>query len=57
VDLTGGVSVGRECFFGSGARVIPYTAIGERCSIGAGAVVVRRARDDATLFAAPARSL
>jgi serine acetyltransferase len=57
VDLTGGVSVGRESFFGSGARVIPNTAVGERCTIGAGAVVVRRTGDDATLFAAPARRL
>lgn len=57
VDLTGAVTVGRESFFGSGARVIPKTRVGDRCTIGAGAVVVRRTGDDATLFAAPARRL
>jgi sugar O-acyltransferase (sialic acid O-acetyltransferase NeuD family) len=57
VDLTGAVSVGRESFFGSGARVIPNVRVGDRCSIGAGSVVVRRTGDDATLFAAPARRL
>ena len=38
VDLTGRVKVGREGFFGSGARVIPDVVIGDRCRIGAGAV-------------------
>jgi len=57
VDLTGAVVVGRESFLGSGARVIPRTRVGDRCTIGAGAVVVRRTGDDATLFAAPARRL
>lgn len=57
VDLTGAVRVGRECFFGSGARVLPKLSIGERCVIGAGAVVVRSVPAGVTLYAAPARRL
>lgn len=57
VDLTGKVKVGPASFFGSGARVLPGLRIGERCTIGAGAVVVRSVGDDVTLYAAPARRL
>ncbi len=57
VDLTGGVTSGHTCLFGSGARVLPRLTIGERCTIGAGAVVVRNVPDDTTVYAQPARSL
>ena len=57
VDLMGGVTVGAASFFGSGSRVLPGVQVGEACMIGAGAVVVRRAADGVTLYAAPARKL
>jgi acetyltransferase-like isoleucine patch superfamily enzyme len=51
------VKSGRECLFGSACQVLPRTSIGERCTIGAGAVVVRNVPDGATVYAQPARTL
>lgn len=57
VDLTGWVSVGDGCFFGSGARVVPKVKIGAGARIGAGATVLRNVPDGATMYTAPARKL
>ncbi len=43
--------------FGSGCHVLPRVSIGDRCTIGAGAVVVRNVPDGATVYAQPARTL
>jgi sugar O-acyltransferase (sialic acid O-acetyltransferase NeuD family) len=45
VDLAGFVSVGFECFFGSGARVVPGKRIGNQSSIGAGVTVIKNIKD------------
>ncbi|MBM9403565.1 acetyltransferase [Gluconacetobacter azotocaptans] len=57
VDLTGGTKVGMSSFLGSGSRVLPHVSLGERCTVGAGAVVVRSTGDDVTLYVPPARRL
>ena len=57
VDLTGYVKVGPASFLGSGARVLPRLSLGARCTVGAGAVVVRSVGDGVTLYATPARRL
>ena len=57
VDLTGYTEIGRETFVGSGARLLPKVKVGDRCKVGAGAIVVRSVGNDVTLFAAPARRL
>jgi sugar O-acyltransferase (sialic acid O-acetyltransferase NeuD family) len=56
VDITGGGVVGREAFFGTGARSLPNVVIGAGAKIGAGAVVVRRVKPGQTMFAAPAKA-
>lgn len=57
VDLTGHVVVGERVFFGSGARVLPRVTVGQDARIGAGAVVMRKVPDGATMYAAPAKKL
>lgn len=57
VDLTGWVSLGERVFAGSGARVIPKVSVGDGCTLGAGAVIVRNAPAGAVYYAAPARRL
>lgn len=57
VDLTGWVTVGEGCFFGSGARVLPKVAIGAGARIGAGATVMRNVAVNAVMYAMPARKL
>ena len=51
------MKAGEGCLLGSGARVLPGLTIGDRCTIGAGAVVVRSVPDEVTLYAQPARRL
>jgi len=57
VDITGGGIVGREAFFGTGARTLPNIVIGDGARIGAGAVVMRKVKPGQTIFAAPGRVL
>jgi len=57
VDLTGYVQVGEDCFFGSGARVLPKVKIGARARIGAGATIMRNVAEDAVMFTMPAKKL
>lgn len=57
VDLTGWVTVGEGCFFGSGARVAPKVSIGAGARIGAGATVLRKVVEGAVMYTPPARRL
>ena len=57
VDVTGGVTIGKDVVIGSGARILPGLKIGDGATVGAGAVVVRSVKPGATVFAAPAKTL
>lgn len=57
IDLTGAVSVARSVMIGSGARILPGVRIGERATVGAGAVVYRNVAQGRSVFAAPAKTL
>lgn len=57
VDLTGWVTVGEGCFFGSGARVAPKVSIGAGARIGAGATVLRKVAEGAVMYTPPAKRL
>ncbi len=56
-DLTGFVQVGREVFFGSGARVIPGKRVGDGAVVGAGSVVIMDVPHGVTVMGVPARKL
>lgn len=55
--LAGNVTVGNHSFLGVGCKVIPETRIGERVTVGAGAVVIYHIESDATAVGVPARVL
>ncbi|MDM2732976.1 NeuD/PglB/VioB family sugar acetyltransferase [Citrobacter sp. Cy070] len=55
--LAGNVTVGNHSFLGVGCKVIPEIRIGERVTVGAGAVVVCHIESDATAVGVPARVL
>ncbi|WP_233234742.1 acetyltransferase [Bordetella sp. LUAb4] len=57
IDLTGWVQVGEAVFFGSGARVLPKTKIGDEARIGAGAIIMRAVPAGVTMYAPPAKKL
>ena len=57
VDVTGGVCVGEDVFFGTSACVIPRIKIGDRAKIGAGATVMRSIKEDQTVYTLPAKRL
>lgn len=54
VDITGNVLVGAHTFWGSGARALPSSKIGNYARIGAGSVVLRKVKDGQTVFGVPA---
>jgi len=53
--LAGRVTVGLQTLVGLGAKVLPGVTLGERCTVGAGAVVTQDFPDHATLTGVPAR--
>lgn len=57
VDITGWVSTGECCFFGSHASILPRTFIGSNSKVGAGSVVIRRVAEDSTVMGVPARKI
>lgn len=57
VSLSGGVKIGAYSLLGIGASVVQYKTIGERCIIGAGAVVVKDCLGPGTYVGVPARLL
>ena len=56
-NLTGGVRVGDNVFFGTAATVIPGKSIGTGARVGAGSVVVRNVKADDAVFGNPARRI
>lgn len=57
VDITGDVHIGSHTFWGSGSRALPHSIIGSHAKIGAGSVVLRRVKDNQTVFGVPARRI
>ena len=55
--LAGNVTVGNQSFLGVGCKVIPEIRIGERVTVGAGAVVICPIESDVTAVGVPARVL
>jgi acetyltransferase-like isoleucine patch superfamily enzyme len=56
-DLTGGVRVGQEVWFGSHVCLVPGVKIGDRAYLGIGTVVLRDVDPDTKMFGVPARRL
>ena len=56
-EITGHNQIGKRCFFGVGARVIPGRKIGDDAVIGAGSVVIRQVKSGTTVFGNPAKKL
>ncbi|MDO8505868.1 MAG: acetyltransferase [bacterium] len=57
VTLSGGVKVGARSLVGVGATVVQYKTIGERCIIGAGAVVTKDCFESGTYLGMPAKMI
>ena len=57
VDITGDVRVGSHTFWGSGSRALPHATIGSHAIIGAGSVVLRKVKDNQTVFGIPAKPI
>jgi len=57
VDLTGWVSVGEECFFGTSAKVLPKVIIGAGSRMGAGTVIVRNVKERTVMYSLPSKRL
>jgi UDP-perosamine 4-acetyltransferase len=55
--LAGNVTLGAKSFLGIGCKVIPGIRIGERVTVGAGAVVISHVESDAIAVGVPARVL
>jgi maltose O-acetyltransferase len=55
LELAKPITIGRDCWFGGSAVVCPGVTIGDRCVIGAGAVVTRDIPDDSFAAGSPAR--
>lgn len=54
VDITGNVKVEKASYWGSGARALPHSKIGEHSLIGAGSVVLKKVKAGQTVFGNPA---
>ena len=52
---TAPVYIGRNCFIGAGAIILPGTRIGDNCIVGAGAVVKGQFNDNLILAGNPSR--
>lgn len=55
--LTRPIVIGRGCWIGSGAVIMPGVVLGDRCTVAPGSVVYGRFPDDTTLSGNPARPL
>jgi acetyltransferase-like isoleucine patch superfamily enzyme len=51
------ISIGDNCFIGTGVIILPGTRIGSNCVIGAGSVVTRAVPDDTVVAGVPARRI
>lgn len=54
-NISGEVSIGKENFWGTGAKVINRKVIGDNVIVGAGAVVIQDVPDNVTVVGNPAR--
>lgn len=57
VDITGCCNVGKETYWGSSAVALPSSVIGDNATIGAGSVVLRKAKTGKTYFGVPAEEI
>lgn len=53
--MGGGVSIGEETLVFPGSNILPHIKVGNKCTVGAGSVVVRKVRDMKTVFGNPAK--
>lgn len=53
--LAGGVRIGLSALVGIGARVLPLLSVGDKCIVGAGAVVTKSVVERQTVVGIPAR--
>lgn len=53
----GRISIGKNCFIGFGAIILPNVRIGDNCIVGAGAVVADSFPDDCVIMGNPAKLL
>lgn len=56
-DVTGNVTLGNKVFMGSHSSVIPSTIIEDNVVIGAGSLVIRKVKENTTVFGNPAKKI
>jgi sugar O-acyltransferase (sialic acid O-acetyltransferase NeuD family) len=56
-DVTGFASLGKGVFMGTHAAVLPKAVVGDYATIGAGSVVLKKVRSNATVFGVPAKQI
>jgi sugar O-acyltransferase (sialic acid O-acetyltransferase NeuD family) len=56
-DVTGFASLGEGVFMGTHAAVLPNAVVGDYAVIGAGSVVLKKVRPNATVFGVPAKQI
>lgn len=56
-DVTGNVKLGDKVFMGSHASIIPSVQVGAGAIIGAGSLVIRKVKENTTVFGNPAKKI
>lgn len=56
-DVTGNVKLGDKVFMGSHASIIPNVQVGSGAVIGAGSLVIRKVKENTTMFGNPAKKI
>jgi sugar O-acyltransferase (sialic acid O-acetyltransferase NeuD family) len=56
-DITGNVKLGDKVFMGSHASIIPGVQVGAGSIIGAGSLVIRKVKENTTVFGNPAKKI
>lgn len=56
-DVTGNVKLGDKVFMGSQASIIPSVQVGAGAIIGAGSLVIRKVKENTTVFGNPAKKI
>lgn len=57
VELCGFVKVGKEVYFGGGARVLPEGKVGDCAFVGSGSIVLKKVKAGAKVFGNPAMEI
>lgn len=57
VEINGDTVVGHHTFWGGGSRTVPGSKIGNYAKIGAASLVLRKVKDNDTVFGVPAKSI